>query len=68
MSTEQNSHHRTVISTVVGLLGGAIVMGWLWTAGELDGYATSAHLMLYATVGGTITLTFVLFDRLSSRL
>jgi hypothetical protein len=68
MSTEQSSHHRNITPSVVGLLGGAIAMGWLRIAGELDGYGISAHLMVYAIVGGTIALTFVLFDRLRGRL
>jgi hypothetical protein len=68
MSTERNPDHRNIIPTVVGLLGGAVAMGWLWIAGELDGYGVSAYVMLYVIVGGTITLALVLFDRLSSRL
>jgi hypothetical protein len=66
MSTEHSSHHSNIIPTVVGLLGGAVVMGWLWVAGELDGYAISAHMTLYAIVGGTIALTFASLGRLTS--
>jgi hypothetical protein len=66
MSTEHKPHHSNIIPTVVGLLGGAVVMGWLWVAGELNGYAISAHMMLYAIIGGTIALTFVFLGRLIS--
>jgi hypothetical protein len=66
MNTEHNSHPSNLVPTVIGLLGGAVVMGWLWVAGELNGYAISAHVMLYAIVGGTIALTFVFLGRLTS--
>ena len=59
MSMEYNSYHSNLIPTVVGLLGGAVAMGWLRVAGDLNGYAISAHMILYAVIGGTIALAFV---------
>ena len=65
MSSPLDVDNQTVIPTIIGLSGGAIVLGLLWITGRIEGNSLSANIMLYAISGGTVALSSLVLRRIN---